>query len=383
MKKLVICCDGTWNTADQADEDGRPCPTNVVRLAYRVAKHDLAGVPQITYYDQGVGTGNTIDRITGGAIGKGVEENIHDAYRFLVGNYEPGDALFVFGFSRGAFTARSLVGMVRKCGILAAKHAVHYHAALELYHNDERPDDAGPVDFRKRYCAYGTQSIEVRFVGVWDTVGALGIPVRGLRALKKKYAFHDTELSGMVKEACQALAIDEHRAPFEPAIWEDRQKDGQKVEQVWFCGAHSDVGGGYERAARADGGLVPQLADLSLDWMLGKASAAGLLFDAEVLNANPLVLDPLAPIHNSQTGFYRLVPAFDRVIGLATVDRKQTEKLDATQKLHASVTARWDKDASYRPAALARYFKRIGDARAKDAAAADSSPIPTQPDPPA
>jgi hypothetical protein len=101
------------------------------------------------------------------------------------------------------------------------------------------------------------------------------------------------------------------------------------------------------------------------------------------LNANPLVLDPLAPIHNSQTGFYRLVPAFDRVIGLATDDRKQTEKLDATQKLHASVTARWDKDASYRPAALARYFKRIGDARAKDAAAADSSPIPTQPDPPA
>lgn len=360
MKRIVLCCDGTWNSADQADEEGEPCPTNVVRLAYRVAKRDPAGVIQVVYYDQGVGTGNSLDRITGGALGRGVEENIHDAYRFLVGNYEPGDELFVFGFSRGAFTARSIVGMVRKCGILAARHARHYREAVALYRNEEKPADAGPTRFRTDYCSYGDGAIEVRFIGVWDTVGALGIPVRGLRMLKKKYEFHDTELSGIVQEGCHALAIDEHRAPFTPAIWEDRRKGGQKVEQVWFCGTHSDVGGGYARKHDPQGALAPQLADLSLDWMLGKALAAGLHFDPEVLNANPLALDPLAEIHNSKTGLYRLVPGYDRPIGLATLDKRLTDKPDSTQSLHPSVLARWDADPGYRPEALARYFERMG-----------------------
>jgi len=367
VKRIILCCDGTWNSADQADEGGEPCPTNVVRLAYRVAKRDPAGVPQIVYYDQGVGTGNSIDRITGGAIGRGVEENIHDAYRFLIANYERGDELFVFGFSRGAFTARSIVGMVRKCGILAARHARRYGEALELYRSEDKPADAGPTRFRTEYCAYGNDSIEVRFIGVWDTVGALGIPVRGLRMFKKRYEFHDTELSGIVKEACHALAIDEHRAPFTPAVWEDKRKDGQKVEQVWFCGAHSDVGGGYERKrleGDPPGRLEPQLADLSLDWMLGKASGAGLRFDPEVLEANPLVLEPRAEIHNSKTGFYRLTPGHDRVIGLATIDKQLTDKPDSTQQLHPSVLARWDADPDYRPEALLRYLERIGDPRA-------------------
>ncbi|HEX6266363.1 MAG TPA: DUF2235 domain-containing protein [Burkholderiales bacterium] len=364
MKRLVLCCDGTWNRADQ-EHDGAPCPTNVVKLAYRVAKRDPAGTPQIIFYEQGVGTGNALDRFSGGAFGDGLEDNILDVYRFLVGNYEPGDEIFLFGFSRGAFTARSIVGMVRKCGILACKHARHYREALGLYRNGDRPADPEPVRFRTRCCAYGDQSIQVRFMGVWDTVGALGIPVRGLRALKKKYEFHDTELSGMVDEACHALAIDEHRAPFAPALWEDKVKEGQKVEQVWFCGAHSDVGGGYERSRDGNGRLEAQLADISLDWMLGKAQGAGLELDPEVVEANPLVLEPLAMIHNSKTGFYRIVPEFDRLIGLATIDKVQTDKPDSTQQLHPSVLARWDTDPKYRPEALARYFKMKGDPRAE------------------
>src|SRR5919112_1185335 len=116
MKRLILCCDGTWNTADQ-QKDGEACPSNVVRLAYRIAKRD-GDIPQITFYDQGVGTGNWVDRLSGGAFGNGLEDNIHDAYRFLVGNYESGDEIYLFGFSRGAFTARSIVGMIRKCGIL-------------------------------------------------------------------------------------------------------------------------------------------------------------------------------------------------------------------------------------------------------------------------
>src|SRR5690606_38993578 len=112
MKRIAICCDGTWNRADQ-EENGTPCPTNVVKLAYRIAKRDDDGNPQIAYYGQGVGTGNTLDRVTGGAFGHGLEDNILDAYRFLIGNYESGDQLYLFGFSRGAFTARSLAGMIR------------------------------------------------------------------------------------------------------------------------------------------------------------------------------------------------------------------------------------------------------------------------------
>ncbi len=370
MKKLVICCDGTWNKADQ-EHEGEPCPTNVVRLAYRIAKRDAKGNAQIVFYHRGVGTGNAVDRVTGGAIGEGLEENIYNAYQFLLANYEMGDELYVFGFSRGAFTARSLVGMVRKCGILDHKHARRYGEATRLYRDGVKPTDAVPVKFRAAYSVCGDQSIDVQLVGVWDTVGALGIPLRGLRWLTNRdYQFHDTELSGVVKNAVQALAIDEHRAPFKPAIWEYKPKDWQRVEQVWFCGAHSDVGGGYAREKRAtvtpgQSPLEPQLADLSLAWMMEKAAAAGLQLDDDTLKSNPLELDPMAKIHDSKTGLYNLVPEYDREIGLATIDKVQTPGLDLTQSLHPSVLVRWDRDPKYRPESLKRYFEKTNDPRAK------------------
>src|SRR5262245_52407990 len=148
-KKLIVCCDGTWNRADQ-EKNGEPCPTNVVRIAYRIAKRD-GDVPQIVYYDQGVGTGNKVDHYTGGAFGEGLEDNIYDSYRFLVGNYEPGDELFLFGFSRGAFTARSLAGMIRKCGILRREFVRQYKKAVELYQGDALPDSAEPLAFRQQF----------------------------------------------------------------------------------------------------------------------------------------------------------------------------------------------------------------------------------------
>ncbi len=349
MKRIVLCCDGTWNSADQ-EKNGVPCPTNVVKLGYRIAKRDPAGVAQIVYYDQGVGTGNPVDRLSGGAFGEGLEENIHDAYRFLVANYERGDELYLFGFSRGAFTARSIVGMVRKCGVLGRAHVKHYRDALNLYRNDARPAERDPTEFRKNYCLYGNDDIEVRFIGVWDTVGALGIPLRGLRWLTRRdHQFHDTELSGSVKEAYHALAIDEHRSSFEPATWDYKPKDGQHVEQVWFCGAHSDVGGGYAEH---------ELSDIPLQWMIDKALAAGLAFDKEAIDANPLKPDPLGAIHDSKTGFYNVAPAFHRVIGKAKKSDGAPEHDDPTQFLHRSVLERWDKDPSYRPKALQDYFKR-------------------------
>lgn len=350
MKRLVICCDGTWNRADQ-EKNGVPCPTNVVRLAYRTAKRD-GDIPQIVHYDQGVGTGNFIDRISGGAFGEGLEDNIHDAYRFLIANYEAGDELYVFGFSRGAFTARSLVGMVRKCGIVRRGSFAHYRDAVALYRTEAHPDAEGPLHFRRAHSVMGDQDIKIKLIGVWDTVGSLGIPLRGLRSLtRRKFQFHDTELSGSVEHAYHALAIDEHRTPFEPTLWTAKDKANQVVEQMWFCGSHSDVGGGYTSTG---------LADIALDWMLDKARTAGLALDADATHAYPLHPQPTAPINNSKIGFYRFTSGIDRPIGVIA---QRPGALDPTQSVHESVRQRWDNDSSYRPAALRSYFQRTNDPR--------------------
>jgi uncharacterized protein (DUF2235 family) len=351
MKRLVICCDGTWNRADQQENDA-PCPTNVVKLAFRIAKRE-GDITQIVYYDQGVGTGSGLDRLTGGAFGDGLEENIHEAYRFLVGNYERGDEIYLFGFSRGAFTARSLGGMIRKCGILNRSAVGRYRTAVELYRNSLHPDDDNPRAFRNANSVCCGDGIKIRMVGVWDTVGSLGIPLRGLRSLTRhKHQFHDTELSGSVEHGYHALAIDEYRPPFEPAVWAAKPKPGQTVEQVWFAGAHSDIGGGYP---------VAGLSDVALEWMIAKARGAGLSFDEVVDAAYPPQPDPAAALHNSRRGLYRLTRPFVRTIGIADApDGTSTGERDPTQALHPSVKERWEADSDYRPQGLRDYFARSG-----------------------
>lgn len=358
MKRIAIFCDGTWNSADQ-EKNGEPCPTNVIKLALRTARR-AGTMPQLVFYDQGVGTGGSLDKLTGGAFGRGLDDNLYEAYRFLVLNYEPGDELFLFGFSRGAYTARSLAGMIRKCGILRLRHARRYREAISLYCDDRHPDDGPAQAFRKECSVTGNDPVPIRFMGVWDTVGALGIPVRGLRALTAhKYRFHDVELSGIVQHACHALAIDERRAPFEPAIWAYQPKDGQVVEQVWFCGVHSDIGGGYPPQESG-------LSDIALEWMRGRARVAGLAIDAEVDATHALNPDPMATPHDSKTGLYRLTPGKDRVIGVVnTPEGKTATGRDPTQSLHPSVLRRWDEDPRYRPDNLRAYLRMIGDPRAE------------------
>jgi uncharacterized protein (DUF2235 family) len=359
MKKLILCCDGTWNRADQ-QRNGIPCPTNVVKLAYRVAKHD-GGTPQLIYYDHGVGTGNLFDRIVGGAFGEGLEDNIHDAYRFLIANYEPGDEIYLFGFSRGAFTARSIGGMLRKCGVLKRTSVREYRTAIDLYRNGAvRPDDPIAKKFRWEHSIGEGEDVRVKCIGVFDTVGALGIPV--FLNNRRRHSFHDTELSRTVDYAFHALAIDERRAPFRAALWDYIPKPGQIVRQVWFSGAHSDVGGGYE---------TPALSDISLEWMMGCAEEAGLVFDPAVVAANPLNPDPLSPVHNSRRGFYLVTPPASRPIGIYEVQEKDrlhstyTARggagaiiADPTQSLHPSVLTRWQADERYRPSNLEEFFKR-------------------------
>lgn len=344
MKRLIICCDGTWNRADQ-QKDGTLCPTNVVKLAYRVAKRDPEGVPQVLFYDQGVGTGNVLDRFTGGAFGGGLIDNIFDAYRFLIANFEPGDEILLFGFSRGAYTVRSVAGMIRKCGILDRRHVDLYPDTLALYRDPEtHPNDEEPRRFRANHSCAGSDPIPIKCIGVWDTVGSLGIPLRGLRGLtRRKHDFHDCELSGTVELAFHALAIDERRAPFKPTLWLEKPKPDQLVSQTWFPGVHSDVGGGYTTSG---------LSDLTLQWMMDNAELAGLHFDPDVVASRPLNGDPTGTIHNSKVGWYRLTLGLDREI-----------RDDRSQTVHPSAIERWDEDPSYRPPMLRRYFRTIGDPR--------------------
>ena len=203
--------------------------------------------------------------------------------------------------------------------------------------------------------------IPIRLIGVWDTVGALGIPLRGLRALtRRRYRFHDVRLSRSVERACQALAIDERRTPLAPTLWAAPAREGQRIEQVWFAGVHTDIGGGYPPGQWG-------LSDLTLEWMQGRAIDAGLALDPASNTAWAPRGDALAPLHDSRAGLYRLVPSAARVIGRPAGDttpaRESDTTLDPTQSLHPSVLTRWDADPTYRPDHLRRYFALIGDAR--------------------
>ncbi len=348
-KRLVVCCDGTWNKPDQI-ADGVPAPTNVTKVARAVAPSDLAGCEQRMFYQEGVGT-NRWERIRGGAFGAGLGRNVLDAYRFVVQNYEPGDEIFFFGFSRGAFTARSTVGLIRNSGILRPEHAGLADQAYALYR--DRGDRAHPNSveaelFRRSY-SYPNEK-PVRFIGVWDTVGTLGIPLSGLHLtnwFNRRWQFHDTELSSQVGAAFQALAIDERRGPFQPTIWTQAKKvEDQRLEQVWFAGVHKDVGGGYPDSA---------LAEIALLWMVDRAHDCGLVFESDAFAGLPsgcpcaaaqrytgryVAPDPFGKRHESRKGVYLLSKAFERTPG-------------STDKNHeyvaSSVTERREHSPDYRP----------------------------------
>ncbi|MFW5972437.1 MAG: DUF2235 domain-containing protein [Bacteroidota bacterium] len=336
MKRLVICCDGTWNTPDQKDGEASS-PSNVVKMARAVRVVDDAGVHQIVYYSRGVGTRSGLDKWTGGAFGHGLATNVQDGYRFIVSNYQPGDEIFLFGFSRGAYTARSIVGFIRNSGLLRRENREMFPEAYELYRSRaNHPDEQRASTFRKEY----SHEVQVRFLGVWDTVGALGIPVRGLNWLtRKRYQFHDVQLSRIVDHACHALAIDEQRSQFRPALWETSAADASRVEQVWFSGVHTNVGGGYRDCG---------LSDLALDWMLTRAAEHGLGFDHSYMEEH-IRPDAMCVLRESRKGFYRLSRPFVRPIG----------QLTAGESIHPSVMERHaNPTMAYRPANLLDWMKR-------------------------
>jgi hypothetical protein len=274
-RRLIICCDGTWNTPDRYGHT-----TNVVRLVRSIKSCSADGVSQIVYYHPGVGTGSIIDHWIGGGTGVGLSENVRSAYAFFVDNYLDGDDIFLFGFSRGAYTARSVAGMLAHVGLLRKHHMENFDEVWDYYRlpeeqrNEQEAERLGHFPDRVHRDQLG-----IRCIGVWDTVGALGIP--GHRFCQTAYQFHDTNLGPGVEYAFQALAIDEERAPYQPAIWHpsDRPRVKQIVEQVWFPGVHSNIGGGYPEHVLSDAaffwmaGKVAPLLDLNQDYICACAQA--------------------------------------------------------------------------------------------------------------
>lgn len=325
MKRIVLCADGTWNEAERKDEkSGRPQPTNVLKVARAVLPRSAAGVDQVLYYHAGVGTAGGLDKFTGGAFGRGIELNVRALYRFLVYNYEPGDELYFFGFSRGAFTVRTLAGFMHKVGLLEKDDEYYTGEIYGLYERSAALDtDEWRHAFRNvkntRACP------PIRFVGVWDTVGALGAPgLLGQLLNRDKYKYHDIELNSSIEHAYQALAIDERRKPFLPSVWIESAGWTGTLEQAWFPGVHSNVGGSY----RPDG-----LANEALHWIVEKAEALGLEFDGDFLRHYRPCFN--STLNDSMTTMYRAMGPVTRAIATQPAGNEAIHKSAIDRMQHA------------------------------------------------
>lgn len=320
MRNLVICCDGTWNTNDQENDDGVPIPTNVVRFRNAIADKDDLNQEQLTYYHPGVGTeGHWWDRLIGGGLGIGLDKNILSAYRWLAIHYRTGDRIFLIGFSRGAFTVRSLGGMIAACGLVdlcsVATEEEQWKLVNDLYRDGYRRKVPGWIQTWPVHRDENGDPVSIHFLGVWDTVGALGIPndmaILNLLDDPRRYHFHNTRLSAKVRHARHAVALDEQRASFAPALW--TEDDGrtpkadipladfesgaasQSVLQVWFPGVHCDVGGGYREKGLSDG---------ALKWMMDEARSVGLAFRKDM--CRQVAPDFQDVLHDSLCGGFKL-----------------------------------------------------------------------------
>ncbi len=360
MKQLIVCSDGTWQKITS------PYPTNVVKITQAILAPKVSGNGYnpdnlLVFYGEGIGTGNWIDRIFGGLFGWGMDRNIQDAYRFLCLNYTPGDRIYLFGFSRGAYTVRSLGGLIRAIGILPRQGVRKIPQAYKVY-QDAKGKYAEKseliresvkvreldqvINFRQQMIAeFGTdyqEIVEITLLGCWDTVGALGIPRIAWipsfidRMLNQKYQFHNTKLSSTIKYAFHAVSIDEHRQTFAQTPMKPAQS-GQLTE-VWFAGGHGAVGGGKREHS--------PLSNQALLWMIEEVEKLnlGLTFDRQKIEDGLKTDVTIHPNDESKLPFFQ---------GLRSIP--------AEAVLHHSVYQRWRACAWYRPQNLVESHGKVLD----------------------
>ncbi|KAF2461900.1 hypothetical protein BDY21DRAFT_3243 [Lineolata rhizophorae] len=314
-KRLIICCDGTWFNSDNGWVEGTlldptghlQTPSNVTRISRAIPAKTFDGHDQIVFYQSGVGTSwSTVERYVGGATGEGLSENIREAYGFICNNWAEGDEIFLIGFSRGAWTARSIGGLIGSMGLLNKEGLPFFYDVLKDWENagslkykpklpsaladfklEAVPGNAQDYlsDYKAKLKHMGMiREPRVMAIGVWDTVGALGIPVSPvmsklcLPTTVNEYRFNDTGLGNHIQNAFHALSLDETRSPFSPTLWERPPGCHTNLKQVWFPGSHADVGGGYDQTAPAD---------ISLAWMMSQLHYCGLEFNRLYVNRLP------------------------------------------------------------------------------------------------
>ena len=353
-RRLALFLDGTWNEVSDN--------TNIWRFRALFAPTGSDRCEQRAYYSTGLGT-RFGEKVRGGMFGTGIDTAITSAYEWLMQNYASGDEVFIIGFSRGAYTARSLSGFISKCGLLQSGAPLGVNQLYKRYRRahertirelvSAQQDGKADFSFEEAWMLKFTQAVPIKFLGVFDTVGALGVPFPLLRRLKgTAYQFLNTGLRQNDTFAFHALAIDEHRKAFAPTLWSNEgavhaaPRPIARTEQRWFVGAHANVGGGC---------FNDPLAQLPFKWIERKAAALGLGFkDSFVADQNAAV----GPISDSYTefmgGLYRLFTlgrAYHRPIGVPPKD-EGPGVANINETIDTSVFDRWRADNNYRPPRL-------------------------------
>jgi uncharacterized protein (DUF2235 family) len=356
VKKLAIFLDGTFNTLNNN--------TNVWRLKSLASET----IDQCVYYSQGVGTKRG-EVARGGVEGYGIDDEIIEAYTWLIQNFGEGDEIFIFGFSRGAYTARSLSGLISKCGILKLGAPLSIEQLYRRYRLYVAPTIRSllgkplpqSASLEEQWLVKYSRPTRIKFVGVWDTVGSMGIPRGSAEAKVHKYRFLDTHLRLDNECAFHALALDEHREDFDATFWTRTVKKGEAgapdrsiahVEQRWFVGAHANVGGGY---------ASDPLPQRPLVWLMDKAGALGLAY-RDVIDVDTTQVVP--PINDSYRefgkGLYHFFSKpFYRRVALPPDKGTQATTSRINETIDGSVFERWRADATYRPQNLVAWAQEV------------------------
>lgn len=297
-KRIIVACDGTWKDSDGVDQT----PTNVTRIIRAIPPVGVDNtnpthpkpITQVIFYQNGIGTGQNdfyhrhIGKFVSGATGEGLSNNIREAYAFICSNYHKDDEIILLGFSRGAFTARSISTLIKQLGLLTPKGLSSMVEIVDDWENknvkgwkSKYPHDPWPDRPRFGTTKYNEMlhelqltrsNIRIKAVAVWETVGALGIPTIAIfpRSAAREFAFVDTKVEDNVEYAFHALGLDERRRPYAPTIWfkPPEQKFPRVLKQTWFPGVHSDVGGSYQN---------DDIANITLAWMVGQLEEHKLL----------------------------------------------------------------------------------------------------------
>lgn len=292
-KNILVFSDGT------GQKGGEGYNTNVYKLFNMVEDRTQN---QIAYYDPGLGT--DWRKITGNILGRGFKKNLLDCYRFIFQNFEADDKIFLFGFSRGAATVRSLSGFIHLFGILPKCREDLIKDAFDIYEIEDKEERE--LKAQAFIDKHHTMWCKVHFIGVWDTVAALGLSSTWLGSIFNRFwphKFHSFDLSESVKYTRHAISIDDSRKTFHPVLWNALKNDpnSERMKQVWFCGVHTDVGGGYEKE---------DLSNITLRWMIKEAKAKGLRLYKEAKALKKLKeSEPNVngPMHSEVTGWKKYI----------------------------------------------------------------------------